>query len=82
MFNEDQISYMESLSRMDLDARCWCGWYARGKCENGCDPAVSCADKVAAQCPHCLNAPREPGGELRHIINCPARPNAKVRGEE
>lgn len=76
MFNEDQRAHMHQLAATPPENLCWCGWYERGKCSNGCDPAHSAADKIATRCPHCGNSPSSAGGRLIHVINCPMRPNA------
>ena len=34
LFNEDQEAYMDSLSRMADEVRCYCGWYRFGECYN------------------------------------------------
>jgi hypothetical protein len=42
--NSEQESYLESLCKIPMTERCFCGWFSRGEC-SGCDPALSCADK-------------------------------------
>lgn len=46
-FNSEQEAYMESLARMPLSARCFCGWDRAGKCDicNRRYPDLTCADK-------------------------------------
>lgn len=67
MFNDDQKSYMAHLDGMQATGKCWCGWYTRGKCPNGCDPDYSAADALAARCGHCGNWPHRPGERIVHV---------------
>lgn len=74
MFNEEQITHMESLGRMPLEEKCYCGWYSLGNCYNGntlqgknfCHSTKSRADYVhefndglERICPHCVALPGE-----------------------
>lgn len=36
-FNRDQQEHIEYLASLPTDAKCVCGWYARGECPN-CRP--------------------------------------------
>jgi len=36
MFNDDQRDWMEHLSTLPREAKCDCGWSARGKCLGPC----------------------------------------------
>ena len=77
LFNEDQQDYMASLAKIPVTERCWCGWYSLGYCPN-CPPHLTCADKIARQCPYCRNEPdrRDPDGKITHNIRCPTRSDA------
>ena len=70
-FNDEQRDHMRSLEEIPPAERCWCGWYRLGQCRN-CPASATCADKLAARCPQCRNAPSKPGGTLVHLVTCPA----------
>lgn len=76
LFNEEQQSYMAYLASRPAEKRCYCGWYDAGKCPN-CPPHLTCADKLARQCPHCHNSPWADDLErpIVHRKGCAAWPN-------
>lgn len=63
MFNSDQQSYMDSLSKLPAAARCWCGWYMAGDCHD-CNerfPGKTLADHKREMNLDRLRAAREGG---------------------
>jgi hypothetical protein len=85
--NQDQKEHLEYLATVPPEKRCWCGWwvladYSDGKrLPCGCPTDKTCADKLAAACPGCRNAPLRYGeGVLVHTINCPMQ--VKVGGTD
>ena len=71
-FNSDQESYMEFLSSVAPERKCWCGWFMVGACPN-CPPALTLAAKKAVWCKDCHNAPANYGtGILTHNKSCPS----------
>jgi hypothetical protein len=76
-FNEEQQDYMKSLAKLGPENLCYCGWYPKGKCStpSPCPPDKSAADKIAARCPDCHNAPPPDGSRpIIHIYTCPRSP--------
>jgi hypothetical protein len=70
MVNADQQAYTHYLRTIAPEDKCWCGWYPRGECHT-CPVEFTCADKLAAQCPDCHNAPIAPGAStISHRIGC------------
>ncbi len=69
MFNSDQNDYMDSLARMPLESKCWCGWFAKGECHS-CPPEKTCADKIALRCPECQEYPILHNSKLQHRRGC------------
>jgi len=61
---------MNSLSEMPAETKCWCGWYALGKCPNGCPTDKTCKDKMATACPECGSTKGLPHLPLYHRIRC------------
>ncbi|MEK7381664.1 MAG: hypothetical protein AAB262_00065 [Elusimicrobiota bacterium] len=60
--NEYQQEYVDSLSKIPLTERCWCGWGRLGDCQGGgdCDlnyPGKTRADYLAAACAECFTLP-------------------------
>ena len=70
MFNTEQRAYMRSLDAIPPERKCWCGWNRLGECRTGCPPDATHADKIAAQCRKCRNAPLRPGMKLTHRKGC------------
>ena len=69
-FNNDQLAEMSRLEGIPAEDRCWCGWYRIEECGCGSPRDKTCADKLAARCPECGNAPTRPGDDLIHISGC------------
>jgi len=70
LFNEEQNDHLDELDRIPPAERCWCGWYCAGECPH-CPPSKTLADRNAAACPRCGNAPPPDGSRLIvHIIGC------------
>ena len=77
MFNEYQQDAMRDLALMPPSAKCWCGWYAVGKCPN-CDqnPMLKGKSQAARQLWKCLDCgavPDAPGTAPRHSVSCSRR---------
>lgn len=71
--NEEQLSYVRSLSAIPADRKCWCGWWELGKCQN-CPAGKSLAQRMAVSCPFCRNFPSADGSQpIRHVITCPRK---------
>lgn len=69
-FNSDQQDYMRSLAAIPPERKCWCGWYTLGDCPH-CPPGKTAADKIAAWCPECHNAPPPDGSrDIIHNYKC------------
>ena len=73
MFNSDQQNYMESLSRISPEKKCYCGWYMIDDiipCHN-CPPGKTLADRLLVQCSECKNYPSADGKQpIIHIKGC------------
>lgn len=68
--NADQQDYVDSLSKIAPDQKCYCGWFRLGQCGH-CPPHLTCADKLAAMCPECKNYPYILDGRpITHNIKC------------
>jgi hypothetical protein len=72
MFNKEQTEYIESLSKISPEKRCYCGWERFGKCYN-CNRSEyrkgkTCADKLKEWCPECHIEPYN--GKIRHAMCC------------
>ena len=72
-FNSEQLAHMDALDRMPPETKCWCGWDRLGECWN-CNrdcPGKTAADKMAAWCPECRNAPSPDGAQpIIHRYGC------------
>lgn len=74
-FNDEQLDYMRSLSKIPPDELAWCGW---GRVGPGCcgAPSDECkagktlADKMKVWCTTCHNYPRN--GVITHVKGCKA----------
>ena len=70
-FNEEQQAYMRSLSKIPLEQRCYCGWFALGECPH-CPEELTAAHKVERRCPSCHNYPpaTDLSRPITHRIGC------------
>lgn len=66
MFNSEQRDYMDSLSRIPAEQKCWCGWYPVGECRN-CPADKTLAQRLEVSCLHCTSYP--PADGSRPIIH-------------
>lgn len=73
MFNAEQRDYVEYLAGVPPERRCWCGWFPLDKCESGCPPGRTAAEKLARRCGSCGNTPMTPDGPTGHYIGCARR---------
>lgn len=70
-FNSEQEDYIRSLNSMPPETRCWCGWYALGKCYNNCPKDKTLADKMKTACPECGNTKSTPSSlKVTHRYGC------------
>ena len=69
MFNSDQLDYMDYLSKVPPEKKCYCGWYLKDKCFS-CPKGYTAADKLKARCKHCHSAPEPGKKKIYHVVNC------------
>jgi hypothetical protein len=74
-FNEEQQAYMQELSRIPEDQRCFCGWDRFGQCYN-CNRdgefmnAKTLSDRRKLECPDCGNYPYNETLQITHRMGC------------
>ncbi len=74
LFNNEQLEWMEELSKMDPKTKCWCGWDRFGQCPSCAQKPdvkdLTLADKLPFTCPACRSSPWRPGEKVTHHIGC------------
>lgn len=82
MFNDDQLDYMHSLSKIPLAEKCYCAWFRLGTCPH-CPPGVSAADRATVECVGCNNYPpaTKLDAPIVHRIGCNLYPRGGLAKE-